>query len=217
VTYLSRRDFLKVGGAFSAGTLLPSIALGHTSTDTVCDRLWMWPRIQCAYDNQSGLPNNGYSRMTPPQAAEFLGIPNIIFIRYGKKPEPPYDEYATQYRNTKKLMWSFVGDSSSGTSDAEQEHVLELARKMPNITGLYMDDFFHGDAKPIGDSDSEAAASITVARLREIRKKMEQINKKLDLSLFTGLPPETDLYGRIPAVLKQDWTFFSSLIFIAAA
>jgi hypothetical protein len=183
MTYLSRRDFLKVGGALGAGTLLPSIALGHTSTDTVCDRLWIWAHIEGSYDNQYGLPNNGYSRMTPPQAAEFLGIPNIIFIRYGKKPEPPYDEYATQYRNTKKLMWSFVGDSSSGTSDAEQEHVLELAQKMPNITGLYMDDFFHGDAKPIGDSDSEAAASITVARLREIRKKMEQINRKLDLGV----------------------------------
>jgi len=33
----------------------------------------------------------------------------------------------------------------------------------------------------------------------------------------TDLPFEIDIYGRIPAVLKQDWTFFSSLIFIAAA
>jgi len=34
---------------------------------------------------------------------------------------------------------------------------------------------------------------------------------------ITDLPFEIDIYGRIPAVLKQDWTFFSSLIFIAAA
>ena len=179
----SRRDFLKVGGAFGAGVLLPSVAFGNAPTDTVRDRLWLWAHIEGSYDNQYGLPNNGISRMTPPQAAEFLGIPNIIFIRYNKKPAPPYDEYATQYRNTKKLMWSFVGDASSGTSAAEQEHVLELARKMPNMTGLFMDDFFKGDASPIGDSDSESAASITVARLQEIRKKMEQINRKLDLGV----------------------------------
>ncbi|MCL2744871.1 MAG: twin-arginine translocation signal domain-containing protein, partial [Planctomycetaceae bacterium] len=180
---LSRRNFLKAAGAVGAYPLLSSLTFGNTATDTVRDRLWLWGHIEGSYDNQYGLPNKGHSRLTPPQAAEYIGIPNIIFIRYGKKPVPPYDEYAEQYRNTKKLMWSFVGDSSSGTSAEEQEHVLELAKKMPNITGLFMDDFFHKKAEPIAGPDSEAAASITVARLREIRKKMEQMDRRIDLNV----------------------------------
>jgi len=182
----SRRDFLRIGGtALGASALLPPMTFGNSPEDTVRDRLWMWAHIEGSYDNQYGLPNNGISRMSPIQATELMDIPNIIFIRYGKKPSPPYDEYAAQYRNTKKLQWSFVGDASSGTSAEEQEHVLELARKMSNMTGLFMDDFFHGKAEPISDppGEPEAVASISVARLQEIRKKMEQMNRKLDLSV----------------------------------
>jgi len=183
MTQLSRRHFLKIGGVLGAGALLPSATFGNTPADTLRDRLWVWTHIEGSYNNQYGLPNNGVNGMTSLQAAEFLDIPNLIFIRYGGKPVPPYDEFAAQFRNVKKLMWSFVGDSSSGTSVAEQEHVLELARKMPNITGLFMDDFFHGNADPADASTSEAAASITVARLREIRQKMEQMDRKLDLNV----------------------------------
>ena len=179
----SRRHFIKISGALGATSLLPSMTFCNVPADTVRDRLWLWAHIEGAYDNLFGLPNNGYSRMTPPQAAKFLDIPNIIFVRFGNNPAPPYDEYATQYHNSQKLMWSFVGDSSSGTSAAEQEHVIELARTMPNMTGLFMDDFFHGEAAPVSDSDSEASASITVARLREIKEKMQQVDRELDLGV----------------------------------
>ena len=183
MTKFSRRRFLKTGAAFGAVSFFPVAAFGDTLPETVRDRLWVWAHLEGSYDNQYGLPNNGHGRMTPVEAAESLGVPNIIFIRYGGKPSPPYEEYAAQYRNVKKLMWSFVGDASSGTSAAEQEHVIELARKTPNMTGLFMDDFFHGKAAPVGDSDSEAAASITVARLREIRQKMERLDRTLDLDV----------------------------------
>ncbi|MCL2118886.1 MAG: twin-arginine translocation signal domain-containing protein [Planctomycetaceae bacterium] len=179
---LTRRHFLKFGGAVTAATMIPHTEMplfASESSDTVRDRLWIWGHLEGSYDNQYGLPMN--SRMTPLQGAESLGIPNIIMVRYSNKPEPPYDEYAAQYRNVQKLMWSFVGDSGR-TSSEEQEHVLELSQKMPNMTGLFMDDFFHGNANaPAGES--EAAASISVVRLKEIRERLNQLDQKPDLGV----------------------------------
>ena len=177
----SRRQFLEIGGALGTASLLPTAVFGNAPTDTVRDRLWIWGHLEGSYDNSFGLPQN--SRMTPLQGAEYLGIPNIIMVRYGGKPSPPFDEYAAQYCNVKKLMWSFVGDASSGTSQEEQDHVLALARKMPNITGLFMDDFFHGDARPVDAVQSEPSAAVSLARLREIRNKIEQINRKCDIGV----------------------------------
>jgi len=180
---LSRRRFLHYGSGLAAATMLPLAKMplfASEGADMVRDRLWVWGHLEGSYDNQYGLPMN--SRITPLQGAEFLGIPNIIMVRYGNKPVPPYDEYAAQYRNVKKLMWSFVGDASSTTSPEEQEHVLELSQKMPNMTGLFMDDFFHGNAiAPPGKS--EAAASISVARLKEIRERIAQLDRKPDIGV----------------------------------
>ncbi|MCL2304151.1 MAG: twin-arginine translocation signal domain-containing protein [Planctomycetaceae bacterium] len=178
---LSRRRFLKYGGVATAVSVFPFVetpVFASEEADTVRDRLWIWGHLEGSYDNQYGLPMN--SRMTPLQGAEFLGIPNIIMVRYSNKPVPPYEEYAAQYRHVKKLMWSFVGDGGR-TSAEEQEHVLELSQKMPNIAGLFMDDFFHGNAGPL--DNSEAAASISVARLKEIRKRMAQLDRKPDLGV----------------------------------
>ena len=179
---LTRRRFLQYSGGLAAATMIARAEMplfAADATDTVRDRLWVWGHIEGSYDNAWGLPQN--SRMTPLQGAASLGIPNIIMIRYSNKPEPPYDEYAAQFRNVKKLMWSFVGDSGR-TSEAEQEHVMALSQKMPNMTGLFMDDFFHGNAiAPPGKS--EAAASISVARLKEIRERIAQLDRKPDIGV----------------------------------
>jgi hypothetical protein len=73
---------------------------------------------------------------------------------------------------------------------------LALAQKMPNIAGLFMDDFFHGDARPVAVSpppenllrdaslaEPEPAASVTVAQLREIRQRMNQLERKINLGV----------------------------------
>ena len=178
----SRRHFLQYGGAVTAAAMLPSAKMplfAAEGADTVRDRLWIWGHLEGSYDDQYGLPMN--SRVTPLQGAEYLGIPNIIMVRYSNKPVPPYDEYAAQYRNVKKLMWSFVGDASSTTSPEEQEHVLELSQKMPNMTGLFMDDFFRGNAIPV--DNQEVPAAISVGRLKEIRERMTQLDRTPDLGV----------------------------------
>ena len=145
---ISRRNFLQTAaGVLGAGALLPSMTFGNALGNTVHDRLWMWAHIEGSYDNQYGLPNKGYSRMTPFDAAKFLDIDNVCFLRYSLKPDMPYDEYAAQYRHFKRLMWGFC--SEGRTSVSEQEYVLELSKTMPNLTGLFMDDFFKGNALPV--------------------------------------------------------------------
>jgi hypothetical protein len=157
----------------------PSSPVAAESTSTVRDRLWIWGHIEGAYDNTWGLPSN--SDITPVQGADSLNIPNIIMVRYWGKPEIPFDNYAKQFTDTKKLMWSFVG-GGGGTSETEREHVLALAKKMHNITGLFMDDFFHSNAIPAPGA-TEPPAACSVEELRQIKNKLSLPDRKLDLAV----------------------------------
>ncbi len=187
---VTRRRFLQCGGALTAAAMLPAsetMSFASESTTTVRDTLWLWGHLEGSYDNSYGLPMN--SRMTPLEGADYLGIPNIIMVRYDGKPAMPFDKYAEQYKNTKKLMWSFVG-GGGGTSREEREHVLDIARTMPNITGLFMDDFFHGNAVPAqkyrlaeNDEGAEPPAAWSIAELEEIRKKLPLPDRTLDLGV----------------------------------
>jgi len=118
---------------------------GRALGNTVRDRLWVWAHAVGSYDNAYGLPAN--SRITPVEGARYLGVPNLILIRYGDKPQPPFEEYAAPCRSLDRLFWSVTG-AGGVTSEEERAHVFRLAAGMPNLVGLFMDDFFH-----FGDSD----------------------------------------------------------------
>jgi len=51
----------------------------------------------------------------------------------------------TPFRSLKRVNWSITG-AGGATSDEERRHVFRLAEAMPNITGVFMDDFFQFDA-----------------------------------------------------------------------
>lgn len=107
---------------------------------TVRDAMWVWAHYEGSYDNQWGLP--GKSTMTPVGGAAWLNVPNIIMLRYGENPKPPFDQYAASFRPVKRVLWSVTG-AAGATSENERNHVFALAAKMPNIVGVFMDDFFH--------------------------------------------------------------------------
>ena len=116
--------------------------------DTVRDRLWIWGHPAGSHNKGWGLPRP--SRMTPLEGACYLGVPNLVMVRYEDKPDMPFDQYAIPFRDLKQVYWSVVG-SSGRTSEEERGHVLELAERFPNIVGLFMDDFFLG-LRPILES-----------------------------------------------------------------
>lgn len=114
-------------------------AADRRSQPLVRDRLWAWAHDAGVYNGHWGFTNA--SRMTPVEGATYLGVPNLIFIRYEGRPSPPFDQYAIPFRSMRKVYWSITG-ASGATSAAERDEVLRLASANPNITGVFMDDFF---------------------------------------------------------------------------
>ena len=113
------------------------------SLDKVRDRLWIWCHEAGSNNGLYGLP--GESRMTPAEAAFYMGLPNLIMVVYENKPKPPFDRLAVSFRPLKRVVWSIVGDSSSDRNNKEPDidAVTSIAAKFPNISGAMMDDFFH--------------------------------------------------------------------------
>src|SRR5262245_43350864 len=124
----------------------------------VRDRLWLWGHDAGAHDDGWGLP--GPSRITPAEAAFYLGIPNLIMVRYQGRPPLPLDRFAVPLRALRRVVWSAVG-AHGQTDDRERAHVLDLAARHPNVTGIMLDDFF---AERPGPGQGPAALSLDELR-----------------------------------------------------
>jgi hypothetical protein len=109
---------------------------------TVRDRLWLWGHQEGSHNATFRLP--APSRMTPAEAAYYLGIPNLLMVGFGGKPEPPFTQYARSLAPLTQVVWSIIGDSSSVRNDqhSDLEAVLALAAETSNVSGVIMDDFF---------------------------------------------------------------------------
>ncbi len=142
------------------------------SANTVRDRFWIWGHEAGSHDGSYGLP--GHSRMTPAEAAFYLGVPNLIMVRYLDRPAPPFDQYAIPFRPLPRVVWSIVG-ASGKTEASERQHVLELAARFPNITGVIMDDFFRNDP------GTGELASLSIAELQDVRRQLAAAGRRLDL------------------------------------
>ncbi len=137
---------------------------------TVRDRLWLFAHEAGSHDEGWELPDT--SRITPVEAAAYLAVPNVIMVRYRGRPAPPYDRYAVPFASLRQVVWSVVG--SSGTTDAaEREHVLALTERLPNLTGVFMDDFFR--------PSEEAPGVFTPQQLRQLRSRLHAGTRPLDL------------------------------------
>ena len=136
--------------------------------ECVRDRFWIWGHEAGSHNAGWGIPKP--SRMTPAEGAFYLGVPNIIMIRYDDKPPIPFDQYAIPFRPLKRVVWSITG-AGGVTSEEERKHVFELASRFPNITGVFMDDFFTGSGE----------GALTVEELQNIRSQLSVSGRRLDL------------------------------------
>ena len=122
------------------------------SAVTVRDRFWIWGHEAGSHDHGGGLPWT--SRMTPAEGAFYLGVPNMIMVRYRDRsgtplPLPPYDQYALAFRPLRRVVWSCV--HAAGVTDPEEvQRVVDLARGNPNICAAMMDDFFYDEGDKRG-------------------------------------------------------------------
>ena len=140
-------------------------------TERVRDRFWLWGHEAGAHNADWNLPRP--SRITPLEAACYLGIPNLLLVRYGGTPVMPYDQLALPLRALRRVVWSLTGAEGEG-SDAEREHVLELAARMPNLSGCVLDDFINWDT---------GLPELSLVELDAIDARLQLPDRRLDLQM----------------------------------
>lgn len=117
--------------------------------DRIRDRFWIWGHEAGSHTSPMAkdlwaIP--GSSRMTPAEAACYMGIPNCMMVVFNNLPRPPFHQHALALSPLKQVVWSVVGDASSTRNDEQSdlEEILRLAgHGLTNISGAIMDDFFH--------------------------------------------------------------------------
>lgn len=147
-------------------------------SETLRDRFWLWGHEAGCYHRMPGNPwhlPGAFSRMTPAEGAFYLGIPNVIMVRFGNQPQPPFRQHALPLLPLKRFLWSIVGDSGSTDNDRSPDlaAVLDLVPEFPNLTGAIMDDFFRRDAVRPG--------RYTVEQVAAFRRQLRRGPRPLDL------------------------------------
>ena len=135
--------------------------LGCSLEGTVRDRLWMWGHEAGSHNHIKGIPSD--SRMTPAEGAFYLGLPNLLLIRYRRRPEHPFQQFAFSLTPFKRVVWSITGDGGKTDGEEEVVRVRELLGQFPNFSGVIMDDFFK-------DPEAEQVAVFTPDQLRRIKE-----------------------------------------------
>lgn len=153
--------------------LLTAVATG---AETVGDRLWIWGHPAGVYNDSFLRPSKLASAIEPVAAAERLGLKNMIFVRYDRKPAAPFDAYYLPFGKLDRVYWSLVA-AGGETSQVERDAAFALAEKNENVAGFILDDFFHEPS--VGNADMAAPsppagpargfnASLTPAELRSL-------------------------------------------------
>ena len=152
------------------------------SPETVLDRLWIWGHPAGVYNGSYLRPMKLVSTIEPVAAAQWMGLKNMIFVRYDGKPAAPFDDYYAPFRQLDRVLWSLVA-AGGGTSQMERDAAFSLAERNPNIVGFILDDFFHepaagNAADPLPDTpaavdaaDRSFRASLSPEQLRTLRRR----------------------------------------------
>lgn len=170
--------------------LIPLVAHAQQAASTVRDRLWMFAGPA---DSDRGYMENGgvrgASRMTPAEACYWLDVPNLMFIKYQGDPPDMWfesrwkavtskEQYAISFEPLRRVLWSAVG--SGGVGGASQVgDIVTLAKKYPNIVGIYLDDFL----RPVTLADGRAAVNpaMSEAELKSMRAQLGKVGRPLEV------------------------------------
>lgn len=155
-------------------------AAAQPAAETVRDRLWMWGHTAGVYNDSFLVPLGHKSTIEPVDAVEWMGLHNVVFVRYAGQPRPPFETYYQPFQRLQRVYWSLVG-ASGATSESEREHAFQLAQTQSNLVGFVLDDFFHtqatGNASEAPAEAKSFDASLTPTQLRELRQKAAAVRK----------------------------------------
>jgi hypothetical protein len=129
----------------------------------VKDRLWLWGHDPGKHNEDWGLP--GRSSIGPVEAAEYLGIENLVMVPYGDGPFVPPAAELPRYRRMKRLVWSIVGPVAAASAE-ERDAVVAMSADLPGLSGLIMDDFFRAENVEAG-RDAGMLSATDLARFRD--------------------------------------------------
>src|SRR4051812_36251447 len=107
-------------------------------TRTLRDHLWLWCHPAGSHTRspeQHGIL--GHSTIVPADAAAYMGIRNVLFVRYELAPQPPFVSHARPLASMQQVVWSVEG-GGGGDVDA----ALALTEVLPNLRGIILDDYF---------------------------------------------------------------------------
>lgn len=166
------------------------------SRGTVRDRLWIFTVLAGGDNNALERGNiRGGSRMTAAEGAFWLNVPNLLLIRSNNEPPLPddqagrtktsFEQYAISFQPLDRVVWSVVGSGGKGGM-SELAPVLGLAKKFPNFTGIYLDDFII-DAKRQADGRVVGRPALTPDELKRAREQMQAVARPMDVwvTLYT--------------------------------
>ncbi len=183
---LSRRGFLAATAVGAATLASPGLFADSRATNdlrkyepNLRDRLWMWGHGPGTTNGICNIPVGKNIDMA--DAIDSMGIPNVCVIRWMGKPEPPFDEYARQFRKTKRVAWSVV-DGAPQSYEQKKKWGFEMVEKMPNLVSLYLDDYYHGDAIP-REGESVSPAVLSLEEIHGLKKEMNDLKRPVDLSV----------------------------------
>ena len=120
-----------------------------------------------------------WSRITPAEGAAMLDVPNVIMIGSDGVP-PPYSAEAYGYMESfcrmQNVVWSIAG-SGGFRAGNEEQFICELAKRYPNVTGAFADDFMSMPDATVDETEK------TREEIRKVRAVLDTAVRPLSMWL----------------------------------
>ena len=130
------------------------------------------------------------SRITPAEGAAMLDVPNVIMVVSDGVPvafsKDAYG-YMESFCRMQNVVWSVSGSGGFRTG-IEERFVCELAKKYPNLTGAFADDFMCMPDEPPEETQKKRE------EIRKVRQVLDTAVRPLSmwLTLYTHNLPDCD-------------------------
>ncbi|MCX7826558.1 MAG: hypothetical protein N2689_13510 [Verrucomicrobiae bacterium] len=122
-------------------------------------------------------------------------MPNLLLIRSNEIPPLPggeqwraktsFEQYAISFQPLERVVWSVVGSGGKGGM-AELSPVIDLAKRFPNMRGVYLDDFIV-DVKKQANGRMIRRPALQPQDLKEAREQLKAVGRPMEIwvTLYT--------------------------------